>query len=303
LSSPSAPIGYSEGRYRELIEAEGRHWGRAESDPVNPQLWDDPALYEIALASAWRRVVERAGRRARVLELGCGDGELSLEIAGRGPAVAGLDVSEARVARARSQAAARGLESRATFHAADLNRVELPAEAYDCVVAHDALHHVLELERLLDQVSRALVPGGALLVSDFIGAGRLEKVAWAIGYAALPTRMPYRAKWARRHRLPAFLAHEHEKRAAAGRAGTALLHDASPFEGISQGSIAAAVARRFDVLETYTFCPLWYHLVPKLRIPEAARVAVLRMARPIDTALHRAGVARGSYVFVEGRRR
>jgi 2-polyprenyl-3-methyl-5-hydroxy-6-metoxy-1,4-benzoquinol methylase len=303
LSSPPLRIEYSEGRYRELIEAEARHWERSDFDPVNPQLWDDPVLYEITLGAVYRHLVERASRHARVLELGCGDGDLSLEIAMHGASVTGLDVSEVRVSRAGAEATARGLGARATFRVADLNRIELPAGAYDCVVAHDALHHVLELEHLLDQVRHTLIPGGAVVVSDFVGAGRWEKLAWAIGYAALPTRMPFRTKWARRGRAKAFLASEEQKRAAAGEAGTALLHDTSPFEGISQASITSAVAQRFEVFESFTFCPLWYHLVPKLRVPRAARGALLRLFRPIDAALHGARITRGSYVFIEGRRR
>jgi 2-polyprenyl-3-methyl-5-hydroxy-6-metoxy-1,4-benzoquinol methylase len=302
LSSPPAPTEYSEARYRELIDAEARHWERSDFDPVNPQLWDDPEINEITLGAAHRHLVERAARHARVLELGCGDGDLSLEIAGHGARVTGLDVSEVRVARAEAEAAARGLGARATFRAADLNRVELPAGAFDCVVAHDALHHILELERLLDQVEHALVPGGAVVVSDFVGAGGWEKLAFTIGYAALPTMMPYRTKWARRGRAKAFMASEEQKREAATQ-GTAPLDDSSPFEGVSQESIASTIGRRFEVLETFTFCPLWYHLVPKLRIPGAARRALLRLFRPIDSALHGARITRGSYVFIEGRRR
>src|SRR5207244_7766343 len=177
-----------------------------------------------------------------------------------------------------------------------------PAAAYDCVVAHDALHHVLELDRLLGQVERTLVPGGTVVVSDFIGAGALEKVAVALAYAALPTYQPYRTKWRLRRRLAAFFASERTKRESLERGGAGL-HDASPFEGISQESIVHRVAARFHVVERFTFCPYWYHLVPKVRMPRAWRHALLGGFRSIDGALNRRGWTRGSYCFIEARRR
>lgn len=292
----------AEERYRVLIEKEALHWGRGSADPQEPQLWDDPDLYRIALAPSYHHLVERASGHGRVLELGCGDADLALEIASRGPTVTGLDLSPERIGRATEGALARGLAPRATFQVADLNRVELPPAAYDCVVAHDALHHVLELGHILDQVQRTLVAGGSLVVSDFIGTGRLERLAYVACYAVLPTLRPYRVKWNLRHRLPAFLSSEQEKRRSLESGGSAL-HEPSPFEGVSQGSIVREISARFEIVERFTFCPHWYQLVPKLRLPAAGRRALLRFIQPLDRALHRSGITRGSYVFIEARQR
>lgn len=292
----------AEERYRALIEREARHWGHGGDDPPEPQLWDDPELFRIALAPAYQHLVELASGHGRVLELGCGDGDLALEIASRGATVTGLDLSLERIGRATEGALARGLSQRATFQVADLNRAELPPAAYDCVVAHDALHHVLELGHVLDQAHRTLVAGGRLVVSDFIGTGRLERLVWVACYAVLPTVRPYRVKWNLRERLPAFLSSEQERRRSLEE-GDDALHEPSPFEGISQGSIDREIASRFEIVERFTFCPQWYHLVPRLRLPAAGRRALLRFARPFDRALHRSGLARGSYVFINARKR
>ena len=302
MSSQAPPGRDADERYRALIDQEALHWGRGDADPLEPQLWDDPELDQIALAPTYRHLVERASHHASVLDLGCGDGDLAIDLASRGPRVTGLDLSPERIARAVEQARTVGLAERTTFEVADLNRVELPAAVYECVTAHDALHHILELDHLLDQAHRTLVPGGHLVVSDFIGAGRLERLVWAGFYGVLPTLKPYRSKWQLRHRLRAFLASEQQKRRALESGGSAL-HDASPFESISQGSIVRAIVERFEIVERFTYCPHWYQLVPKLRIPAAARCALLRCFRPLDEMLNRRGITHGSYVFVEGRKR
>ena len=100
-------------RYAELLEREARHWGGVAADPDNPQLWDDAVLWEAALGRAWRRLIDRAvASGGPVLELGCGEGGLALELARRGVEVLGLDLSPARIARARIEATNAGLEGR-----------------------------------------------------------------------------------------------------------------------------------------------------------------------------------------------
>lgn len=293
------PRAQDEARYQELIAREAAHWGRG-SEPDSPQIWDDPRLDALILAPPRRRLVERAASSGGpVLELGCGDGDLSLEIAGLGPEVEGVDLSPERVEGARAWAERRGLVGRATFRVGDLNRIELPAGHYDCVVAHHALHHILDLDHLMDAVYAALRPGGRLLVIDFIGAGVFEKLVVAGLYAVLPSAESYGAKWRRHlHRLPAYLASEKRKRAALESGGNAL-HQESPFEGISQGSIVHVVAERFRVVERFTFCPFWYLLLPRLRMPRTLRHAIVSGWEPVDRALRRSGLTRGAYCYLD----
>jgi 2-polyprenyl-3-methyl-5-hydroxy-6-metoxy-1,4-benzoquinol methylase len=287
-----------EDHYQELLARETRHWGDERPDPQYPQLWDDPRVFELAVGDAYRHLLDRVAGHARVLELGCGDGDLAVELAARGARVTGVDISPERILRARVHAAG----SSASFEIADLNTAEFAPESFECVVAHSALHHVYNLDHALAAARRALVPGGTIVVNDFIGAGWFEKVAYALGYAVLPTLQPYRTKWSLRRRLGPFLASERQKRLAVDRGGSDGLHAHSPFEGISQYSIVEKVAACFEVTERFTYCPYWYHMVPKLRVSPAFRHALLAGFRGMDARLNRGGITRGSYVFIEARK-
>lgn len=286
-------------RYRELVRREAIHWGaEARRDPRHPQIWDDPRLQEIFFGEAERRFLERAvACGPRALELGCGDGDLAETLARRGLEVTGVDLAEARVREARARVA--GMANAPAFAVGDLNTMALPGGPYDVVVAHDALHHLLDLDHVMREVARVLRPGGTLLVFDFIGMARPARLLAAAAFALLPTAMPYRDKWALRRRAGAFLASERAKREALERGAGEALHEGSPFEGVSQESIVTAVERRFAEVEARTFLPFFWYLAPKLRMPERMRVPMARRFRRWDDALLRA--VRGAYVTIEAR--
>ena len=300
---PARPRDPLDGRYDALIAREAEYWDSVDRDPENPQLWDDPVLWEMVLAAPYRRLIEGAARSGGpVLELGCGDGHLALELARRGLDVSGVDLSPVRIERARADAARAGVASRARFEVVDLNTWGPSAGSLACVVAHNALHHVLRVESLLDRVAAALRPGGTLLVVDFIGTGWLEKLLSAAAVAVLPTRRSYATKWRLRGRLRALLASERAKRAALEGGAMEALHHGSPFEAVSQASILSAIEARFEVVEHFDFCPYWYHAVPKLRVPVTWQRAWIGTCRRWDEPLNRRGWTRGSYAFVEARR-
>jgi SAM-dependent methyltransferase len=63
---------------------------------------------------------------------------------------------------------------RARFIRQDLNFAELPEERYDVIWSSGCLHHIVNLERLFAQISRALRPGGLFAFHDYVGEPRLR---------------------------------------------------------------------------------------------------------------------------------
>jgi SAM-dependent methyltransferase len=101
-------------------------------------------------------------RGLRVVDLGCGFGWFCRWAAEQGAAqVLGLDVSEKMLA----QAAAANPGTAITYARADLERLELPAAAFDLVYSSLALHYVEDLAGLLRTVHQAMVAGADLVFS------------------------------------------------------------------------------------------------------------------------------------------
>jgi 2-polyprenyl-3-methyl-5-hydroxy-6-metoxy-1,4-benzoquinol methylase len=111
------------------------------------------------------RVGLRDGMRA--VDLGCGGGEVTFEIARRvGPHghVTGIDMDEVKLALATDAARERGVANIA-FRAANVNDWNEPA-SYDLVYSRLLLEHLSRPVDLLQRVWEAVKPGGAIVVED-----------------------------------------------------------------------------------------------------------------------------------------
>jgi cyclopropane fatty-acyl-phospholipid synthase-like methyltransferase len=109
----------------------------------------------------WRNeLFDRLHEHARVLELGCGNGDDARELAQRFE-VTGVDVSAEQIRRAR--AAVPG----ATFLQADFTEVELPTASFEAVASFYVFNHVPRerLEPLYERIHSWLAPGGLLLAA------------------------------------------------------------------------------------------------------------------------------------------
>ena len=111
----------------------------------------------------------------RVLDLGCGDGTLTLLIAARGASVIGIDASADMVAAAR----AKGVDARQE-HAE-----HLPFEReFDAVFSNAVLHWIKDAGAVAGGVARALKPGGRF-VGEFGGHTNIAAITVALR-AVLP---------------------------------------------------------------------------------------------------------------------
>jgi SAM-dependent methyltransferase len=145
----------------------------------------------------WQRfgaVPDVAGKR--VLDLGCGHGALSIELANRGANVVGIDLDKARIDWAKRNAG-----DLVDFACIDVTTIE---GEFDIIVSKDTFEHVADVTALLNHLRRLLSPRGQIwagfspLYNSPWGAhGRTGmRIPW--GHVLLPSRIVYAI--ASRHR-------------------------------------------------------------------------------------------------------
>ncbi|HTZ35949.1 MAG TPA: class I SAM-dependent methyltransferase [Stellaceae bacterium] len=145
--------------------------------------------------AAWDRVFALAagGRAAmQALDVGCGTGFLSLELAARGHRVTGIDFVPKMLALARDKAAAAG--AALAFEEGDAEQLRFAAASFDLVVTRHVLWTLPHPEAALDEWIRVLRPGGRLAVIDSHAAATVEGAASARRsdeYAPVIDRLPF----------------------------------------------------------------------------------------------------------------
>lgn len=105
--------------------------------------------------------------QGRVLDAGCGTGELALFLAGRGLDVTGVDFIPKAVKKARAKARRRKIRVR--FLCGDILDMDLGEASFDTVV-DSGLFHVFDDEkrvRYVTRLTRILRPGGHLYLACF----------------------------------------------------------------------------------------------------------------------------------------
>jgi 2-polyprenyl-3-methyl-5-hydroxy-6-metoxy-1,4-benzoquinol methylase len=133
----------------------------------------DAALVDVVLPLV-DDLPERLRSGADVADFGCGSGHAVNVLAQAFPAsrFTGIDFSEEAIATGIREAARLGLNN-ATFESHNLPELD-KAAAYDAITVFDAIHDQAQPARVLENINRALRPGGVFLMADIKASSRLE---------------------------------------------------------------------------------------------------------------------------------
>ncbi len=102
-------------------------------------------------------------RGLRILDIGCGGGILSEEIARLGAEVHGVDVASKNIRIARQHAAKSGLSI--DYEIASAEILAGRGEIYDAVLNMEVVEHVAELDFFLNACMRLVRPGGVMIIA------------------------------------------------------------------------------------------------------------------------------------------
>ncbi len=141
-----------------------------------PSQWN-PDLYQSGHSFVWKLGRDLVALLApqpgeRILDVGCGTGQLTAEIAGSGALVLGIDNAASMVQQARRNF------PELHFEQADVTALPFHAE-FDAVFSNAALHWVRDADAAAAAISRALKAGGRF-VAEFGGRGNAGTLVQAV---------------------------------------------------------------------------------------------------------------------------
>jgi SAM-dependent methyltransferase len=113
------------------------------------------------LLACYDRLVERGlfRERGRVLDAGCGTGQISLPLAARGYEIRGLDISAAMIAIAGAKVSP---EWRASYGVGDVRRICEPDACFDAAVVSKLFQHIEDWQKACRELIRVLRPGSPI---------------------------------------------------------------------------------------------------------------------------------------------
>ena len=131
------------------------------------------SLYARAERSRFARLLDAAiPGDARIVEIGCGTGQMSLYLTRADRLVIGADLTRASLVLGQGAARRFGL-ARVQFVETDLNRPGLRAGAFDFVYASGVLHHTPNPRASFARIAALARPGGIIVIGLYNAFARL----------------------------------------------------------------------------------------------------------------------------------
>jgi len=264
-------------RYRVNREALG--WGDYIQDPKLEGL--------TPFGIARKRIIEYAKntKGANALDICCGAGFLSLELARAGKTVDAIDCSqrEINVAKEYQNSLEKKPSGKINWIIADLNHINLPKERYDVITAWDGLHHIINIDKLCKQIQDALRPGGIFLFSERIWGGKKQTFKTKICKGlettvnvCLPLTWSYKKRREDFKKMVKIIYHDYFlKRKTVFQENYDGEEFISPFENATGKEMLTAIEKYFKIGKISYFGAFSEEACRSLNLPQIARVPVI----------------------------
>ncbi len=244
----------------------------------------DPKIQKILIGKELDFLIEKGSeKKGRALEIGCGLGWLSLELARRGIHIDAFDIGEKRLEQARKYFQSclkyENIPGSIEHHCQDLNRITLNRR-YTTAVVKDSLHHIMELDYLMRELHESLENGGSLIYFDHIG---LDK--------RLTTLL----------KLPGGISRFVKRRPTIARHKNDMPLPISPFDGVSQEEMINLTAKYFEIKKLKTTMAFSNWIVNRLEVyrwPNSFKIPFCHLLKFLDSLSIKMRIFRGSSILV-----
>lgn len=164
-----------------------KHAGNGDDLPPIFHYWSNTYLlpllqtagYESPADFFFKEVLQRtqsSKKIVRCLSIASGRGEMEvnlarqlLQLGQRNFSIQCVDLNLQVLKAAKQMAQEDGVASHMAFAVVDLNCAKPGREQFDVLIANQCLHHVVELEAVIDYVKHSLIEDGVFLTSDVVG--------------------------------------------------------------------------------------------------------------------------------------
>lgn len=306
----------SQKSYSDKINEESRFWGHFENHANNfgvPWWCDlrratklskrvcgwmyDPKIETILRGACKTKLINIASaEKGNALDLGCGAGWLSLELARRGVQVDAFDISDTRIEIAKKYLKKNPYKRKfgsVNYEVKDLNRISLEKDKYSSIVCWDSLHHIPKIAELAAELHQSLRPGGYLIIYDHIGLNQSNYRfidLWLMSLRFLS-------------RIKKLIISDDLRGSADNNSGQADHRAVSPFEDVTGNQIIAVVKKHFRITSLETKLCFAARLANEfLEMPGSLTYHVIRLLKIIDHLLIKTHLLRGEYVFLIARK-
>ena len=147
---------------------------------------DYASLYDKGINNLFtRKLDEELGYGTKVLELGCGTGQLSLFLARSNREIFAVDISNASLTMGENFRETNQINN-AYFMKMDVFDLKFKPNSFDCVISNGVLHHTKDAKQAFKCLVNVTKPGGIMVIGLYHRYGRLitrlkQKLAKILG--------------------------------------------------------------------------------------------------------------------------
>ena len=188
------------------------------------------------------------------LSLGCGVGDLERQVQHQSifRKLDAFDIADEAIKQAKKVSHKEKLEI--NYQVVNLNRLQLKKMTYDVIFANSVLHHLKNLEHVINQMEEALVEDGLVIINEYIGPSQFQYTVKQISVMNdILNILPeiYRKRVTDPNSLKPLFMPPSEK----------FMNNNDPSEAIRSSEIVSLLEKNFEVIEHKNFGGTILHML------------------------------------------